>query len=271
MFNSKLLKTVLALSILANILLILKLRDKDTPSDTSISTFTAQQLENTIGEFTELQLVIFDKLNQKESHKLMPSYNRQLHSLDSITDSYLQLEPDNDIYQDGASLLQAKLNIAKQLHDPFEVSSELQDSLLFGYQNENAKINPTEARLQLVLTRYAAIDYSRRKWNICGPISEGENIVQDSSIIIFLPHTFSTTRLPGDSLHIESVILGEEALPLSRCTMHYLEQGTVTIIQAPARLIRENELLLIKFTPFINSMKSDPVYANYLLHVEDSF
>ncbi len=267
MFDPKLLKTILALSILANILLLLKSRDEHTPPNTAISAFTAQQLENTMDDFTELQLALFNKLNQKELHTLLPAYNTQLKNVDSITNVYLASKTSNRIYQDGESLLQAKLNITKQLADPFDLSSELQDSLLFGYQNTNPNINPTEARLQLLLTRYSAIDYSRRKWNLCGPVSDGENIVKDSTIIVFFPFKSVTNNQSGDSLQIESVILGDEALPVSRCRIYNQEHYPVIIIEAPARLIRNKEVLLIKFKPFIKSSETNPVYANYLLNV----
>lgn len=270
MFEPKVIKTILALSILVNILLAMRLRKDDPVAETAISPYTSQQIESVLNDFSELEIAFYNRMASKgATHAQMPVYAAQLNKLDSITNTYLTLDASRQVYQNPDALLDAKLHITKQLSAPFGIPSNVLDSMLYAYKNEQTLFNPTEARLQLLLTRYVAINYSRRGWNICESIAVGENIVFDSTIIVFFPIDGLYSAPEGDSLQIAAVFLGDEALPVSRCKNYKNATFPVIKIEAPARLIQDNELLLIKFIPYLNGHANEPLFGKYLLHVDE--
>lgn len=247
---------------------MLRSRKEDPVPETTISAFTSEQIESTLSGFTDMELASFrHRIKSGESHRLMPQYVSELFKLDSITEMYLAAEDAAGIYHNQEELLQAKIKIINQLSGNFTISSELRDHLLYAYQNEQQILNPTEARLQLLLTRHIVIDYSRRGWNICDPISQAVNIVTDSTIFVFFPFRGANLSEEGDSLQIASIILGDEAVPVNRCRTYTEGASLVIKIDAPARLIKDNELLLIKFIPYIQGYKAEPLYGDYLLRI----
>lgn len=246
MQNSTLFKIILGCSIVLNCVLLARGVEQPDKSEMEISSTTFAQIQYELSMQKDMRINSFARYSKYLKDKRIPDFTHQLKAVDSVYAYYLRQLSVTDIADYEAHLMIAKQAMIHQLQNPVSISEELADSLMYTYQRSTPPLNKTESTLQLLLAANAIIDYGRRSWSICEIPIDHATVVIDSSIFIAHP-TYVNYEIPkSDSISIQSVILENEGIPLSRC--HIYRSGSTHLIKVdvPEKLLTQDALLYLK-------------------------
>lgn len=200
----------------------------------------------------------------------MLRYSKDIVSLNDVCDSLLGIITHSGTYPDHNKLREYKQLLIAQIKPPLDVSADLTDSLLTQYDHIDAPLNTYEAQLQLLNTKLAIIDYSRRKMNICNEGSHWSAMVMDSSIYVFykLSNPFEAKQ---SYPKVHSVSIDEVEIPLQNCHVYNFENEAVIKIDVSKSALASNaDMQLTLSFDLGDSAKYKYVYHYSLEHTVQS-
>lgn len=263
-------KIVLTISIAANVTFLYLLTNKKKMSDQSISAYSFDQIQANITYMTDLQTSIILRTISKFEDKDMQSYSKDIVSLNDMCDSLLGIIARSGTYPDHNKLREYKQQLIAQIKPPMDVSADLADSLLAQYDHVDAPLNTYEAQMQLLNTKLAIIDYSRRKMNICNEGSHWSAMVMDSSIYVFykLSNPFEAEQ---SYPKVHSVSIDKMEIPLQNCHVYNFENEAVIKIDVSKSALASNaDMQLTLSFDLGDSAKYKYVYHYSLEHTVQS-